>query len=72
MLGTLTFIPIEGFKIMAVIAFWKVELWSSMNNNVWIVGNWIRFLLEIGIVEEHIVRNTNPMTLIADCILSSE
>ncbi|RLG90051.1 MAG: hypothetical protein DRO16_02935 [Thermoprotei archaeon] len=71
MLGTLTFIPSEDFKTMAVITFWGVALWSSMNNTVWIVGNWIRFLLEIGIVEEHIVRNTNPMTLIAGRIITA-
>jgi len=71
MLGTLTFIPSEDFKTMAVITFWGVALWSSMNNTVWIVGNWIRFLLEIGIVEEHIVRNTNPMTLLAGRIITA-
>ncbi len=71
MLGTLTFIPTEDFRTMAVITFWGVALWSSMNNTVWIVGNWIRFLLEIGMVEEHIVRNTNPMTLIAGRIITA-
>ncbi|MCD6301846.1 MAG: ABC transporter permease [Staphylothermus sp.] len=71
MLGTLTFIPVEDFKTMAIITFWGVALWSFMNNVVWIVGHWVRFLLEIGVVEEHIVRNTNPMSLIAGRIVTA-
>ncbi len=64
LLGALMFVPTQGFVDTAIITFWGIVLWVILNNSVWLIAGWTWFILSIGMVDEHILTNTNPLLFI--------
>ncbi|RLG84671.1 MAG: hypothetical protein DRO40_00560 [Thermoprotei archaeon] len=65
LLGALMFVPSEEYSITTVITFWGIVLWAIMNNSVWLIAGWTWFILSMGLVEEHYIRNVNPLAFVA-------
>jgi len=70
-LGALAFSPAGSHSVTAVIIFWGIVMWSIMNNTIWLIVGWVRFVLAWRIFEDHILHNTNPILLISGRIITS-
>lgn len=70
-LGAFAFSPAGSHSVMAVLIFWGIVMWSIMNNTIWLIVGWVRFVLAWRIFEDHILHNTNPIFLISGRIITS-
>ncbi len=70
-LGALAFSPAGSHSVIAVLIFWGIVMWSIMNNTIWLIVGWVRFVLAWRIFEDHILHNTNPILLISGRIITS-
>jgi len=59
-LGVLLFVPPEGQREASLQAFWVVFAWSFVSSGTWLMGAWVRFLISVGLVEEHMLRGVTP------------
>ncbi len=70
LLGALMFVPSSEFSTVAVITFWGIVEWAMMNNSVWLIAGWTWFILSMGLVEEHIVHNVNPLKFVSGRVIT--
>ncbi len=70
-LGAFAFSPAGSHSVAAVLIFWGIVMWSIMNNTIWLIVGWVRFVLAWRIFEDHILHNTNPIFLISGRIITS-
>ena len=59
-LGVLLFVPPESQREASLQAFWVVFAWSFVSSGTWLMGAWVRFLISVGLVEEHMLRGVTP------------
>lgn len=63
-LGALMFIPQDQWETMAPIALWGIIMWQFLSSSTWYIGSWTWFFVSQGFVEEHLLTNTNPATVL--------
>ncbi|MET1100968.1 MAG: ABC transporter permease [Pyrodictiaceae archaeon] len=52
-LGALAFTSPSEYRVVAVNVFWAIVAWNLMSTPSWTIGNWIRFYILMGLLEEH-------------------
>lgn len=70
MLGVLLFVPPEHLTTALRMAYWTIAAWTIISSFSSLVGGWTNFFIMMGMVEEHILRNTSPFTTILGRILT--
>ena len=52
-LGVLAFTRPEQYSLVVPMVFWAVFAWTLISMPVWIIGNWVKFYIAMGVYEEH-------------------
>ncbi len=52
-LGALAFTNPSNYGIIVPMVFWAVMAWTLMSLPVWVIGNWVRFYIAMGVFDEH-------------------
>ncbi|MEB3846901.1 MAG: ABC transporter permease [Desulfurococcales archaeon] len=52
-LGALAFTPPSHYNAVVPMVFWAVIAWTFMSLSVWVIGNWVRFYISMGVYDEH-------------------
>jgi len=58
-LAVLAFTEPVSYPTVVPLLFWAVIAWSFMSSPVWMIGNWMRFYVNEGIMESHEVSNVS-------------
>ena len=52
-LGALMFTDPKDYPVIAPLIFWAILAWNLLSTPVWVIGNWAKFYINIGVYEEH-------------------
>ncbi len=69
-LGILLFVPSEHLATALRLAYWTIAAWTIISSFSSLIGGWTNFFIMMGMVEEHIIRNTSPFTAIVGRVLT--
>ncbi len=69
-MGVLLFVPPEHLTVALRMAYWTIAAWSIISSFSSLVGGWTSFFILMGMVEEHLLRNTSPFTTIIGRVLT--
>ncbi len=69
-LGILLFVPPEHLAITLRLGYWTIAAWTIISSFTSLIGGWTNFFIMMGMVEEHIIRNTSPFTAIVGRVLT--
>lgn len=63
-LSVFAFTPAERVPEVAPYVFWGMLMWALMSYNVWFIAGWSWWFVGLGMVEEHLLTNTSPTTVL--------
>ncbi len=69
-LGILLFVPPDHLTTALRLAYWTIAAWTIISSFTSLIGGWTNFFIMMGMVEEHIIRNTSPFTAIVGRVLT--
>ncbi|MCD6563517.1 MAG: hypothetical protein J7K23_06325 [Thermoproteales archaeon] len=69
-IGTSLFMIKEEEKILIQL-FWIITAWQYIRISARLIGNWIDFFTAIGMIEEHLLRNISPFTILSGRVITS-
>ncbi|MCE4604754.1 MAG: ABC transporter permease [Aeropyrum sp.] len=61
----LAFTPPEYYPRVVPILFFSMVLWSLMSTPIWAIGNWVRFYINIGLIDEHELAGASHVAFLA-------
>lgn len=63
-MGIVLFVPPEQLTTSLRMGYWTIAAWNVISSFSSLIGGWTTFFIMIGMVEEHILRNTSPFATI--------
>lgn len=64
MMGMSLFVPPEHLTTILRAGYWTIAAWSIISSFSLLIGGWTTFFIMIGMVEEHMLKNTSPFATI--------